>query len=219
VLALGALVSSADFVQAQRVRRATQRRLQDLLAMVDVVVSPTAAIGAPDIDSLGPDNILSIFQSVFTSYWDATGHPVLVVPMGHTERSLPLSLQIAGPPMASSKSCGWVTPTSRRPTGISRRHRSVSRPRPSEPSMAALTTDTREREEFHMPEPSESEVAVRTLLKAAGLSPSEDEIATLIAAYPAHKAGIESLYAIPEARYESPALIFNPTPVFADWAK
>jgi hypothetical protein len=62
------------------------------------------------------------------------------------------------------------------------------------------------------------ELTVRTLIAAAGLSPSEEEIATLIAAYPEHKAGIESLYAIPEARYAAPALIFSPTPVFADWA-
>jgi hypothetical protein len=70
-----------------------------------------------------------------------------------------------------------------------------------------------------MPEDVESDMTVRQFLKAAGLSPSEDEIATLAAAYPAHKAGIESLYAIPEVRYESPALIFDPTPVFEDWAR
>ncbi len=65
---------------------------------------------------------------------------------------------------------------------------------------------------------TDAESTVRTLLAAAGLSPSEEEIAQMVAAYPDHKAGIESLYAIPAVRYESPGLIFSPTPVFADWA-
>jgi hypothetical protein len=69
-----------------------------------------------------------------------------------------------------------------------------------------------------MSETETTETTVRAFLAAAGLTPSEEEIATLVAQYPMHKAGIESLYAIPEARYESPALIFDPTPVFADWA-
>ena len=63
------------------------------------------------------------------------------------------------------------------------------------------------------------ENTVRTLIAAAGLSPSEEEIATLVAGYPQHKAGIESLYAIPEARYAAPALVFSATPIFADWAE
>jgi len=65
----------------------------------------------------------------------------------------------------------------------------------------------------------DTDITVRTLLAAAGLTPSAEEIASLVDAYPRHKAGIESLYAIPETRYESPALIFNPTPVFADWSE
>lgn len=66
---------------------------------------------------------------------------------------------------------------------------------------------------------NEVEATVRLLLAAAGLAPSEEEIAAFVVGYPRHKAGIESLYAIPEVRYESPALIFTATPVFADWAE
>ena len=61
------------------------------------------------------------------------------------------------------------------------------------------------------------ESTVRTLLSVAGLSPSEDEIAILVQAYPGHKAGIESLYAIPEVKYGAPGLVFNANPTFADW--
>jgi hypothetical protein len=63
----------------------------------------------------------------------------------------------------------------------------------------------------------DAELTVRAMLTAAGLSPGPEEITSLVQAYARHKAGIESLYAIPETRYESPALIFDPTPVFADW--
>ena len=64
---------------------------------------------------------------------------------------------------------------------------------------------------------SDAETVVRMLLGEAGLPASEAEIATLAAAYPAFKAGIESLYAVAEARYESPALHFEVSPVFSDW--
>jgi len=50
------------------------------------------------------------------------------------------------------------------------------------------------------------------------LAPSEEEIAGLVAGYEDYQAGIETLYAVPETRYASPALIFNAAPVFADWA-
>ena len=96
MLARGALVSGADYVQAQRLRRVAQRQLVGLLDTVDVVVMPTSAVGA---FRYGQDDLLDIerlFKLVFTSYWDAVGNPALVVPMGFTGEGLPLSLQIAG---------------------------------------------------------------------------------------------------------------------------
>jgi aspartyl-tRNA(Asn)/glutamyl-tRNA(Gln) amidotransferase subunit A len=98
MLAMGALVSAADFVQAQRVRRVVQEKVQTVFSAVDVVVGPTAAIGAPTQDSMAPDRIFSLMNLMFTTYWDATGNPALVVPMGFTAGGLPLSLQVAGRP-------------------------------------------------------------------------------------------------------------------------
>jgi hypothetical protein len=66
--------------------------------------------------------------------------------------------------------------------------------------------------------PEDTETIVSVLLGNAGLSPSAEELSVLEGIYPALKAGIESLYAIPEIRYEAPALVFNPDPVFSDWA-
>jgi hypothetical protein len=67
--------------------------------------------------------------------------------------------------------------------------------------------------------PEHVETTVHTLIGAAGLGPSEEEMAILIAAYPEYKAGIESLYGVAETRYAAPGLIFTATPIFADWAK
>lgn len=58
---------------------------------------------------------------------------------------------------------------------------------------------------------------VRDALAAAGLSPSDEEVAGLVAGYPDWKARIEALYAIAETRYASPAVVFDASPTFADW--
>jgi hypothetical protein len=62
-----------------------------------------------------------------------------------------------------------------------------------------------------------TDTTVRSALVAAGLSPSEGEIASLIDTYAEFQVGVESLYAVPETRYASPALVFNAAPTFADW--
>jgi aspartyl-tRNA(Asn)/glutamyl-tRNA(Gln) amidotransferase subunit A len=97
-VAAGALVSGADYVQAQRVRRAAQRDLQHLFAAVDVIVTPTAVCGALPYAALDGAGLGALMTKMFTSYWDAVGNPALVVPMGFTADGLPLSLQIAGRP-------------------------------------------------------------------------------------------------------------------------
>jgi aspartyl-tRNA(Asn)/glutamyl-tRNA(Gln) amidotransferase subunit A len=98
ILELGALASAADYVQAQRVRRLAQAKLADLFATVDVIASPTCAIGSPSYELLDREGIMTVFPLIFTAYWDGVGNPVLVVPMGFTEAGLPLSLQLAGRP-------------------------------------------------------------------------------------------------------------------------
>jgi hypothetical protein len=52
-------------------------------------------------------------------------------------------------------------------------------------------------------------VLVPALLEAAGITPSKEEVATMIADYPGRAAAIESLYAVREARYEEPDLVFR----------
>ena len=98
-LARGALSLGADYVQAARVRRLAQQRLTELFRTVDLIVSPTAAIGAPTEELWSKPDLPSwIFSVIFTGYWDSSGHPALAVPMGFTADGMPLSLQIAARP-------------------------------------------------------------------------------------------------------------------------
>lgn len=52
-------------------------------------------------------------------------------------------------------------------------------------------------------------VIVPALLAAAGLSPLKEEVAVMIADFPARAAEIEKLYAVPGARYEEPSVLFR----------
>ncbi|WP_029900371.1 amidase [Nocardia brasiliensis] len=101
LLAQGALISGADYVQAQRVRRVAQAAVGALFAQVDVVVCPTASVTAPRLDQLadaaGHQDDAALFRMIHTPYWNALGNPVLAVPMGFGADGLPLSCQIAGP--------------------------------------------------------------------------------------------------------------------------
>ncbi|KIA64013.1 amidase [Nocardia vulneris] len=101
LLAQGALVSGADYVQAQRVRRVAQVAIGALFEQVDVVVCPTASVTAPRLDQLadaaGHQDDAALFRMIHTPYWNALGNPVLAVPMGFGADGLPLSCQIAGP--------------------------------------------------------------------------------------------------------------------------
>ncbi len=96
----GVLVDAADYVQAQRLRRVAQQALAGLMTEVDAVVAPTAATGAFRYDDMlgRPLDLPALFDTMFTPYWDSLGNPVLAVPIGFTDRRLPLSLQIAGRP-------------------------------------------------------------------------------------------------------------------------
>jgi hypothetical protein len=62
------------------------------------------------------------------------------------------------------------------------------------------------------------ETTVRTLLAGAGITPTTEwDMAALVAAYAVLRPAADLLYAVPEARYESPATRFDPAPVLADW--
>ena len=61
------------------------------------------------------------------------------------------------------------------------------------------------------------ESTVRELFAAARIPASDTEVAGAAAALPGVQAGVESLYAVPEARYADPALRFRAEVADVDW--
>jgi hypothetical protein len=67
-------------------------------------------------------------------------------------------------------------------------------------------------------EPTDADRAhVERLMAGSGLSPSAEELGRLAKAYLMLQAASEALYAVPEARYEVPGLVFDAAPAFDEW--
>lgn len=195
MLALGALTSGADYVQAQRLRSVAQDAATRLFGTVDVIVSPTASIGAPLFDTAdefgGVLDSSAVFSMVHTLYWSALGNPVLAVPIGFTAHGLPLSCQIAGPAFGEARILR---------VGDAFQHATDwhLRTPPNTPGTDPITPYEPARP------PQGDDHTVRSLLAAAGLPGSAS--GTLSGMYPGYRAAVDSLYAPPEARYAEPVL-------------
>jgi len=98
----GALVSAADYVQAQRVRRVAQRGLSKVFETVDLIAMPSSSKPAMTLDQLAREDVGGMVAPLHLMYWNAVGNPTLVVPMGFTADQLPLSLQLAAPPFGEA---------------------------------------------------------------------------------------------------------------------
>jgi aspartyl-tRNA(Asn)/glutamyl-tRNA(Gln) amidotransferase subunit A len=100
---MGALFRGVDYVRAQRIRALIQREVQEVMAGVDVLVSPTNAIPAPRIDESmitvrGREVWVMSLMPSLTIPHNLTGNPALTVPCGVASNGLPLGLQIVGRP-------------------------------------------------------------------------------------------------------------------------
>ncbi|MGW4118320.1 amidase [Nocardia sp. NPDC004711] len=96
ILAAGAAVTGADYVQAQRVRRIARNRVAELLDRVDLIVTPTGHLGAPRVDTIDQLEPLNVLASLHTPYWNPLGYPTLAVPIGLSSTHTPLSMSITG---------------------------------------------------------------------------------------------------------------------------
>jgi aspartyl-tRNA(Asn)/glutamyl-tRNA(Gln) amidotransferase subunit A len=118
-LEAGMLTPAMYYVRAQRVRAVV---LAETLAALDgrlALVAPTAAIPAPKIAAVNPEEALSrradglasrtmsksaeqvnMVTAVlrFTAPFNITGQPALAIPVGLSSEGLPLSMQIIGRP-------------------------------------------------------------------------------------------------------------------------
>jgi aspartyl-tRNA(Asn)/glutamyl-tRNA(Gln) amidotransferase subunit A len=95
-LVLGALLSGADYVQAQRRRRILTAEMAAALADRDVLLTATVPAEAPLIDRVPKWGIIE--QPNFTSPFNLTGFPALSICTGYGEGGLPLAMQLVAKP-------------------------------------------------------------------------------------------------------------------------
>jgi aspartyl-tRNA(Asn)/glutamyl-tRNA(Gln) amidotransferase subunit A len=104
-LLLGERLPAADYVQAQRARSVLQRRVADVMAGLDALVTPSLQITAPRIGQTTVEvgGKLKEINTVFIRLSDpfnVTGQPAISVPCGFGDDGLPIGLQVVGAPFA-----------------------------------------------------------------------------------------------------------------------
>jgi aspartyl-tRNA(Asn)/glutamyl-tRNA(Gln) amidotransferase subunit A len=92
----GALVTAAEYTQAQRIRAQICRETADVLREVDVLVTPTTLKPATPF-TLAQDPEFGFPKSNMPPF-NLTGLPTLALPCGFSSSGLPLSLQVSGRP-------------------------------------------------------------------------------------------------------------------------
>ena len=93
-LSLGAFVTGADYVQAQRLRRELSAAVAAVLGRVDVLASCAIPTTAPLIEEVedGPWRTRAPISTPF----NITGEPALSLCCGYSTEGLPLALQLSG---------------------------------------------------------------------------------------------------------------------------
>jgi aspartyl-tRNA(Asn)/glutamyl-tRNA(Gln) amidotransferase subunit A len=95
-MALAALISGGDYVQAIRRRRELLVEYETAMADLDLVMTAAAPSEAPAIDAVSK---FAIFERPsLTMPFNVTGAPAMSVCCGYTPAGLPLAFQIAGRP-------------------------------------------------------------------------------------------------------------------------
>ena len=95
-LLLGALISAADYLDAQRLRRRLTAQFDHAVGTVDAVVGPATPTSAPDLEEVAHwDNRFSVVGgSSFDAPFTAAGAPVAAVCCGFDADGLPIAMQV-----------------------------------------------------------------------------------------------------------------------------
>lgn len=93
-LSLGAYVTAADYVQAQRLRRILTDAVSEVLTRVDLLATAAIPAPAPVLETV--DTAPWREKHPITAPFNVTGHPALSVCCGYADGGLPLALQLVG---------------------------------------------------------------------------------------------------------------------------
>ena len=106
-LGLARQLKSTDYIQAQRVRTRMMRHFHEAFQQVDMVITPSTAIAAPEIKKSALPNgesdlstTMEIMRYMTTA--NMTGHPAISFPVGYTQKGLPIGMQAIGRPWNES---------------------------------------------------------------------------------------------------------------------
>jgi Asp-tRNA(Asn)/Glu-tRNA(Gln) amidotransferase A subunit family amidase len=102
-LTLGKATTSADYLQAQRVRTRALAHFRRAFQDVDVILSPATAVTAPTVPDNCEDDGWSDLNAVtelmrFAMPGNLTGLPAIAFPVGYDSRGLPTSMQAMARP-------------------------------------------------------------------------------------------------------------------------
>ncbi len=100
-LALARQFSAKDYVQSQRIRTRIINHFNNAFKQVDVILTPTTAVPAPEIKKGAlPDGDSDLSTTIeimrFVTAANMTGLPAISFPVGYTQKGLPIGLQVMG---------------------------------------------------------------------------------------------------------------------------
>lgn len=96
---LGTFVLSAGYYdayyqKAQQVRRLIREKMEEMLSVFDIVISPVTPTPAFKIGENIDDPLVMYMADIFTVLASLTGIPAIAVPLGNNAAGLPLSVQL-----------------------------------------------------------------------------------------------------------------------------
>ena len=97
-LEAGLHVMGHQYVNAQRQKRLFTEKIKSFFNQCDVIIAPANFMAAPKLDDSNPseDPIRNALRRSFTSIFNITGLPSLIVPIGFDSLGLPMGCQIVG---------------------------------------------------------------------------------------------------------------------------